>query len=88
MPDVKYVDDKPFLNKDPEGFKNVIMYLANGMVLPQLDNFRHKLLLEDLDFWKITYHIPTAEERMEEIFKKTPQGTSKAALLKWTDELG
>ena len=34
MPDVKYVDDKPFLNKDPEGFKNVILYLANGMVLP------------------------------------------------------
>jgi len=88
MPDVKYIDGKPFLNKDPEGFKNVISYLANGMVLPKLDNFRQGLLLEDLDFWKITYHIPTAIEKMDEVFKKVPQRTSKAALSKWVDELG
>lgn len=88
MPDVKYIDGKPFLNKDPEGFKNVILYLANGMVLPKLDKFRHDLLLEDLDFWKISYHIPTAAEKMDDVFKKPPQGCSRAASLKWVDDLG
>ena len=31
------VEGTPFLDKDPETFKNVVIYLANGMNLPKLD---------------------------------------------------
>ena len=87
MPDVKYVDGRPFLNRDPEAFKNVIFYLANKMSIPKLDNFRHTQLLDELDYWKIPYHIPTELEKLDAIFKKAPQFVSKSCLQKWTDDV-
>jgi hypothetical protein len=33
-------------------------------------------MLDELDYWKIPYHIPTELEKLDEIFKKTPQNTS------------
>jgi hypothetical protein len=59
---IQMVEGMPFLDKDPETFKNVVTYLANGMNLPKLDKSEMKKLTKELDYWRIPYYILTIEE--------------------------
>jgi hypothetical protein len=56
------VEGIPFLDKDPETFKNVIIYLANGLNLPKLDKVKMKKLTKELEYWRIQFYILTMEE--------------------------
>lgn len=54
-------EEMPFLDKDPESFKNVVRYLANGCQVPKLDKNEMKLLAKELDYWRIPYNILTID---------------------------
>ena len=42
-----------------------------------------KLLLKELDFWRIEYSILKVEEQLEDLFALVPEGIHKKGLHEW-----
>ena len=77
------VEGIPFLDKDPETFKNVVIYLANGLNLPKLDKVKMKKLTKELEYWRIQFYILTMEEQLENVMTSVPENCDKKAVKEW-----
>ena len=80
--DVKKVNGKIFVDRDPEVFKLLIQYLRNGCQRIELESpYQNKMLDAEIEYWDVGN---TLIQKLVRMFKSPPNVTAESQIfIKW-----